>query len=231
MMRQRTDFKVRTLHAAGGGCVANALMSRSALGPLIHAMEACMRALPRDGREQAVQMRTALQKLSLCISTGRLSSEEVHAALCEPSIALCEAFVEKAHRIERVRTLREAHALFLRPSRFGSSMRALSRGTPSRHSASATHASSASHATPHTPTPETDPRDPQHARLANTVRRLGEAVAQLLAPSLSARSIGRIDELFDWWGATEVLEAFFTMEVLREERDLMMDAMKAATDE
>ena len=78
--------------------------------------------------------------------------------------------------------------------------------------------------------PASDPSDPQHLALARTIRRAGDAAAELLKPCLSANSIAMLDALVDELCSAEVLEALLVADEIEAQRELMIDAMRDTYD-
>lgn len=215
--RQRTAFKVRALYAAGGG-MADALISYSNMGKPLAAMEACTRALGPLGCEHAKGLRVITQKLSICVGVGRISEAEMAEALGERPTDVCAAFCTTASRVRRAREQRQAYVAFLEPS------------SPRSPQAASPAPAPALVGTSSRLNCVTDPKDPQHSALCDAMRRLGDAVAALLAPHLSAQSISELHRFVDFWCRHEHLEAFFTSEQIVAEREQLLHEMAAASD-
>ena len=70
--------------------------------------------------------------------------------------------------------------------------------------------------------PASEPTDPQHLALARTIRRAGDAAAELL----TANSIAMLDALVDELCSAEVLEALLVADEIEAQRELVIDAMR-----
>ena len=161
-----------------------------------------MRAMHATGEARVQELRTLLQKASICVAVGRLNTAGISAALEELPVEACAAFVASSQRIEAMQRRRRMLADY-----------AAFNGDDARTPPPMTASASA------------DPKDPTHSELVAAVRALGEAVAVLLAPHLSGKSIQSFEALVDFWCTPAYLEAFWTSEAIEGDRELMLAVM------
>lgn len=218
-------------YVAGGG-VADALVQRSELGRPIAALEACLRGMhAADGAKHVADLRLMLQKASICVSVGRITPQGTAATLGSLPAEACAAFVATAERVRSLRQKREMLAAFLSesadepPSEGGTGAGGLGAAASDAGMGGAGSTGSASGACRPlgAGSPGVDPLEPQHKSLICALRGLGEAATTLLEPHLSGASIARFEALVDFWCTPAHLDAFFTTDAIRSEREELLE--------
>ena len=210
------------------------------------------------GTEHARRLRTLAQKVSLCLAVGRLSADTVHAQIAPSMAEVCAEVVAKASRVERANALREQYRLFQAGSSKASSKgsRKISSREPDRGGGGGGGGGGAGDGDASGGTGgdgssgggggsapgaglelgrcelnrQADPHDPSHATLSRALRQLGEALALLISPHLSGKSVAELDALVAFLADAATLEALFGEEPYQQLRQALVEHCQMSID-